>query len=59
MLVHGRHIQLKGAFVVTLMNFRSPGFAFGQNSETEASLSPDSWQHMQERSICQILLPDT
>lgn len=26
---------------------------------TEASLSPDSWQHMQDLSICQILLPET
>lgn len=44
---------------LTLRNLRSPGFAFGQNSETAASLSPDSWQHIHDRSICQILLPDT
>lgn len=28
--------------VQTFINLRSPGFALGQNSETEASLSPDS-----------------
>lgn len=43
----------------TFMNFRSPGFALGQNRDTEASRSPDSWQHIQDLSICQILLPDT
>lgn len=44
---------------LTLRNFRSPGLAFGQNSETAASRSPDSWQHIHDRSICQILLPET
>lgn len=45
--------------VLTLRNFLSPGFALGQNNETAASRSPDSWQHIHDRSICQILLPDT
>jgi len=59
MEVHGRHMHSNGALVRTFLNLRSPGFTLGQNSETAASRSPDSWQHMQERSICQILLPET
>lgn len=57
--VHGLHIHSSGALVRTFLNFCSPGLAFGQNNDTAASRSPDSWQHIHERSICQILLPDT
>jgi len=44
---------------LTFLNFLSPGLALGQKSVTLASLSPLSWQHMHERSICQILEPET
>lgn len=44
---------------LTFLNLRSPALAFGQNRETFASRSPLSWQHMHERSICQILEPET
>lgn len=37
----------------------SPIFARGHTRVTDASLSPDSWQHMQDLSVCQILFPDT
>lgn len=47
------------AKIFTFRNFRSPGLAFGQNRETVASRSPDSWQHIHDRSICHILLPET
>lgn len=57
--VHGLHMHSNGALVVTFRNFLSPGLAFGQNNDTDASLSPLSWQHMQDLSICQILLPET
>jgi hypothetical protein len=43
----------------TFLNFRSPIFAFGQNRDTDASRSPDSWQQLQDLSICHILLPLT
>ena len=44
---------------ITLRNFWSPCLALGQKMDTEASRCPLSWQHMQERSVCHSLLPDT
>ena len=43
----------------TFRSLGDPGGALGQERVTVASRSPDSWQHMQERSICHILDPDT
>jgi len=57
--VQGRHMQSTGARVVTFRSWGSPGLAWGHLRLTVASLSPDSWQHMQERSRCQTLLPET
>lgn len=54
--VHGRHIHSTGALVTI---FLKRGVALGQKIPMLASRSPISWQHMQERSTCQNLEPDT
>ena len=43
----------------TRLSRGSPGAAFGQRRETVASLSPLSWQHIHERSVCHNLDPET
>lgn len=57
--VHGRHIQSDGARVVIFLTLGWSPVAFGQNKLTTASLSPLSWQHMQDRSVCHNLDPET
>lgn len=52
---YGRKSQISRVwhfcYVLTFLNFLSPTFALGQKRETIASLSPDSWQHMQLNDI--------
>lgn len=43
----------------TRRSLGSPGAAFGHSRETVASRSPDSWQHMHERSVCHSFDPET
>jgi hypothetical protein len=43
----------------TRRNLGSPGAAFGHSRDTVASRSPDSWQHMHERSVCHSFDPET
>ena len=43
----------------TFCTLGDPAGAFGQLSVTVASLSPLSWQHIQDRSISHILEPET
>ena len=45
--------------VNTFLIFGWSGGAFGQNRDTVASLSPLSWQHMQDLSVSHSFEPDT
>ena len=57
--IQSKNFYYKKKSMATFLNLFSSLLAFVQNKTTVASRSPDSWQQLQERSICHILLPDT
>ena len=52
-------IKKSPRLVSWLITFRNLGTCFGQKRPVVASRSPVSWQHIQERSTCQNLEPET